>query len=360
MSDSAKRLIPLPPPKWRLPIALVAAAVVALVCGIFVHANGYVWLAATLVVLVVGAVWPWVALKTASATVTFAAERGREGDTADARLHVRSRLPWKSIGFRLDGEADLAREVSVGTNDVRWTPSRFGPVGDRLTLTCDRPFGLWTARRSVDVPRSMLVWPRTHKVGQVPDCAGPSDGTHGGRRVGIGGEFCGVRDFRAGDRLRLVHWAQTARQDRLMVRETLADATPKVRVGLLLGQDSHVDSAAFDRAVRDAASKVEGWTRAGSVVELVLAERRIACPPNAVPRMALDVLAALRYDDLPQVAERVSVDVLASATSRDREGAESAEPTSVDARDIAFRDSPSSRSRLVAESTLGSRGAHAA
>jgi uncharacterized protein (DUF58 family) len=344
----------------RLPLALVAAAVVSLVCGVFVHANGYVWLAATLVVLLVGAVWPWVVVRTSSATLHFASERGREGEPAAAMLDVRSRLPWKLSGLRLQGDVSMERDVAVGGNDVRWTPTRFGPVAGQLVLTCDRPFGLWTARRSIEVPRPMIVWPRTHKVGPVPDVVGDALGTHAGRRVGSGSEFCGVREFRAGDRLRLVHWPQSARHDRLVVRETLADATPKVRVGLVLGRDAHADAAAFDEAVRDAASKVEGWTRAGSVVELVLPERRVACPPNAVPRAALDALAQLRFEDLPGKSTGLAgVDVL--ATRHDRQGERSRNAMSGrTTADISFADHSPSRSRLVADVALQEGDANAA
>jgi uncharacterized protein (DUF58 family) len=292
-------------------LVVAGAAVVALACGLFVHANAYVWLAAAAVVLIVGIAWPWLVMRTTTARLDFVAIRGREGQRAEATLIVQSRLPWTLRRLRLEGGPALAGEVTTGTHALRWTPTRFGPV-EAPTLTCDRPFGLWKARRRVTMPREMLVWPATQKVGPVPDCEGEASGIHAGRRVGVGGEFCGVRDFRPGDRLRLVHWAQTARQDRLVVRETLADATPRVRVGLRLGRDCYDDADAFDETVRDAASKLEGWTRAGSVVEVVLDDRRIACPPNATPRLALDALARLTFHDLPETPTGLpAVDVVA-------------------------------------------------
>jgi uncharacterized protein (DUF58 family) len=136
----------------------------------------------------------------------------------------------------------------------------------------------------------------------VPDVGGESTGIHAGRRVGVGGEMCGVRDFRPGDRLRLMHWAQSAKHNRLIVRETLADATPTVKIGLKLARQDHADAEAFDQAIRHAASMVEGWTKAGSTVELVLGDRRIGCPPNAVPRAAVDALAVLKWEELPESA----------------------------------------------------------
>ncbi len=305
----------LDPPKIdRRPLlAVLAAAGGALLCGLFVHANGYVWLAAAGMVLLLGVAWPWVTVRATTATLTFDADRGREGVPATATLAVRCRLPWSPIGLQLDGT--FGGEVTGGYNALRWTPARFGPMA-APTLACSYPFGLMVARRRVEMPRGMTVWPATHKVGPVPDCDGDASGVHAGRRVGTGGEFCGVRDFRPGDRLRLVHWAQSAKHDRLVVRETLADATPRVRVGLTLTTRAHADAAAFDEAVRNAASMVEGWTRAGSVVELVLGDRRIGCPPNTTPRAALDALATLNFDDLPETAPAPAADVTARAERR--------------------------------------------
>ena len=292
-------------------LAVLAAAGAALLCGLFVHANGYVWLAAAGVVLLLGVAWPWVTLRATLATLSFDAGRGREGRPATARLVVSSRLPWRPVGLRVEGLG--GGDVVAGETVLRWTPTRFGPVTPP-TLVCSYPFGLRTARRAIEVSRGMTVWPATRAVGPVPDHAGDAGGTHAGRRVGVGGEFCGVRDFRPGDRLRQVHWAQSARHDRLVVRETLDDAVPRVRVGVTLAKAGHADAAAFDDAVRDAASKVEGWTRAGSTVELVLGDRRIGCPPNATPRAALDALAGLAYEGLPDAAPAAGgVDVAARA-----------------------------------------------
>ncbi|MEM8875501.1 MAG: DUF58 domain-containing protein [Planctomycetota bacterium] len=296
----------------RLLTALLAAALAALLCGLFVHANGYVWLAAAAAILGIGLAWPWVVIRATTARLRFDSERGREGEPASATLDVRCRLPWKPIGLRLDGDAALAGEVEVGRRALDWTPKRFGPVGKGLVLSFSRPFGLWTATKQIELSREMLIWPATHKAGPVPDCEGRDSGEHAGRRVGTGGEFCGVRDFRAGDRLRLVHWAQSAKHERLVVRETLADATPQVCVGLSLNTKNHPDADAFDAAVRHAASMVEGWTRSGSTVVLAVDDRRISCPPNAKPRIALDALALLSANDLTnEAAMPANVDVWA-------------------------------------------------
>ncbi|MEM6314367.1 MAG: hypothetical protein AAF743_09785, partial [Planctomycetota bacterium] len=178
----------------RLLLALLAAAGAALLCGLFVHANGYVWLAAISAIIGIGLAWPWVVMRASWVTLRFDEERGREGQPATATLDLRCRLPWKPKGLRLDGDPALAGDVEAGEHTLRWTPTRFGPVGSgRLELRFSRPFGLWVARKPVAMPKEMLIWPATHKVGPVPECDGHDTGTHAGRRVGTGGEFCGVR-----------------------------------------------------------------------------------------------------------------------------------------------------------------------
>ena len=62
---------------------------------------------------------------------------------------------------------------------------------------------------------------------------------------------------------------------------------------------------------------VEGWTRAGSSVELVLGGAIIACSPNALPRRALDALANLTFEELPATAAPAAgVDVWAEGGTR--------------------------------------------
>ncbi len=107
-------------------------------------------------------------------------------------------------------------------------------------------------------------------------------GMHGSRRRGVSAEFAELRDYRAGDDLRLVDWRMLGRSDRWFVREfredthlssvLLLDASASMgwssRPGrlpekfwyarvlaaalglLLMGQGDRVGFAAFDREVR--------------------------------------------------------------------------------------------------------------
>ncbi len=306
----------------RLLLILIGAAIAALVCGLFVHPNGLVWLVALTLVLAIGVAWPWVSVRSLSARLEFDRDRGREGQAVTATLTLRTRLPWPSVGLRLEGDAGISAGAvefvarrSGEAIHLELHPTRFGELpAYPMSITCGVPFGLWRAGREITIVRSALVWPKTTPAGPVPEVEGGAIGVHAGRRVGTGGEPCGVRNFRDGDRLRQVHWAQSAKHDRLVVRETLSDTTPCVRVGLVTSRCSYAGAADFDAAVRRAASLVEGWTRSGSVVELVIDQFRLRCPPNALPRAALDRLSRLRFENLSETAPPpTGTDVLVGA-----------------------------------------------
>ena len=56
----------------------------------------------------------------------------------------------------------------------------------------------------------------------------------------------GVRPFRAGDWLRHVHWAQTAKHDRLIVRERQATGRRSVELVIDVDREAHPDAVETD------------------------------------------------------------------------------------------------------------------
>ena len=108
------------------------------------------------------------------------------------------------------------------------------PVNGRAEVETSFPFGLFRARREVRVTGKLIVWPQTVALPNLPDVAETSsvDDSFSDRRVGDLGDMLGTRLFREGDSLRRVHWAQTARQQTLIVTERQAPLTTSVRVVL--------------------------------------------------------------------------------------------------------------------------------
>jgi uncharacterized protein (DUF58 family) len=145
-----------------------------------------------------------------------------------------------------------------GDVEVRLTlsPQRRG----RLTLTGttvarQEPLGLARALRPRAVPGTLLILPRRYPV---PPLALPGARRYqpGGialaQSVGDSEEFASLRDYRAGDPLKRVHWRSWARTGRPVVREYQDEFF--VRHALVLDTFAPAPTAAFEEAVSVAAS----------------------------------------------------------------------------------------------------------
>ena len=193
---------------------------------------------------------PWLAMRGLSARRTVAT-RGAgaselfEDDTVGLAIELRntSLLPKSLIslrercplaapgeedqGFLIAGLAPRGR-ISAGYEVVCYRRGVFSfePIG----VETSAPFGLFRARRTLDAPLEVTVYPRVlpmgttfspgYLQGHMPDNSPPV----------TRGEFRGSREFQRGDRLRNIHWRNTARSGRLMVKEF--DRTPQGEVRL--------------------------------------------------------------------------------------------------------------------------------
>lgn len=131
---------------------------------------------------------------------------------------------------------------------------RVGP----LRLVARDPFGVVERARRYASTSELLVYPRV-----VPLPVGPRLGAHVGsgrsdrRLLGSGDEFHTIREYRTGDDLRRVHWASTARQQRLMVRQHEQAWAPRATLLLDTRAEAHHgvgQHGSFETAVTAAAS----------------------------------------------------------------------------------------------------------
>jgi uncharacterized protein (DUF58 family) len=147
------------------------------------------------------------------------------------------------------------------------------PAGE-LRLTSDWPFGVLAARRTLDVASPIVVVPRPIPLHAFPlvasggagqDASVPPSGGHGDA-------FAGVRDYRAGDDVRRVHWRSTARRGHFVVREEARAALPHVAIVLAGADRGAAPDSAFDALVTAAASIAVHALSYGHGVDLVRAE----------------------------------------------------------------------------------------
>lgn len=84
---------------------LILAALAALLCGAFLHAQGFVLFGSVVAVIALGVLWPWFSLWGLRGSVSFDRARGVEGEPVEACLTLRNRLPWSAY--------DLAARAGV-------------------------------------------------------------------------------------------------------------------------------------------------------------------------------------------------------------------------------------------------------
>ena len=187
--------------------------------------------------IVLGLLFPWISTRFTEVELAAVTEEVHEGDQVDVELRVRNRLPIPLFGITVSGylaqpgpesdepvpEIGLAQvpAFSVAKFRVRVTPEARGtyPV-EAPSFGSSFPFGIWTARKRVHRVCPLLVRPLILPLAGETDFAGKQIAEVGdGSRPTSAGEFLGVRDFRAGDTLKSIHWSQTARLDTFVVCE---------------------------------------------------------------------------------------------------------------------------------------------
>ena len=278
-------------PLWSLWLA----GGISLLCGVFLKTEALFITAILLLVAGVGVALPWLAMRGVDVHLTFDARRSRVGQPVMVRLRVSNRWPWPIWGLSLvrgfalrdshdtDEGVSLARVPGWSAVEYSWSfVPRIRGCYPLVTPEIETgfPFGLYRASRNATVDGHVVVWPKTVMLAGLPDAVSThqSDDQLADRRVGDFGDMLGTRAFRSGDSLRRVHWAQTARQQQMIICERQAPATTSVRVILDVDSASHPDVVPHERdpmnslelAVEVTASVCESLHRQHCRVELSL------------------------------------------------------------------------------------------
>ncbi len=255
----------------------VTVAVLALVMGNLLWLTGNAWF-----LLLSGAV--------VGAFVVAVASRGRLDGLAVELTHpprvavgaaLHTVLTVTNKGTRTSSEATLCLQTA-GIADLTASVGRLQP-GEGITVPVTRlavgravaqttlvhfvsqpSLGLTGATRTLHAPDHVTVHPRLHDVPARPVGWQASD--DGALFVtGHGSEVVGVRQWRAGDDLRRIHWRSTARTGRPTLLERGDPYTQELRV-VLIGT---ADYPGFEDAVSAAASACDLALRAGRSVTAV-------------------------------------------------------------------------------------------
>ena len=232
-------------------------------------------------------------------------------------LHDGSDFP----GHHLDGVLSLgpvAHKVwelrSVCTRRGRFS---LGPVW----VTSGDPFGIFRVSRRLTDGTNIVVYPKTVRLprfGRVPG------ELPGGSLQGVRVQFStpnvtSVREYRPGDAFNRIHWASTARTQKMMVREFELDPTADVWIILDLHGDVHAGAgleSTEEYGVTAAASLARHLLDQGRAVGLV--SQTATLPADRGPRQAeriLEVLALVRASSHLSLAALLSAETSRFARS---------------------------------------------
>jgi uncharacterized protein (DUF58 family) len=240
-------------------------------------------------------------------------EPGEEKRNAFDRTFAYYRWRWLMDRLRLyEGGTSLHPvQLAPGASTeviVEFRPGRRGVIRmDDLRMLLPDPFGLF--QRCVKLPAppaTLTVLPQRFRIPPV-ELPGSGRFQIGGEAatnaVGNAGEFVGLRDYRAGDPLRQIHWKSWARTGRPIVKELEDTFYP--RYGLVL--DTFPESGhemLFEDAVSIAASFASTIDTKESLLDLMFIKDRAhtVTVGRGVARAEhlLDVLATVEPETVPQ------------------------------------------------------------
>lgn len=242
--------------------ALSLAAVAFALFGI-ARTTGSGWLIVILTgigsVVALAAVLPWFGLRNVALTVE-APREGTVGRTSDLTIEMRTghaSRPLKLLPLGFDGP--WTGVVTPARGRLPLIPMKRGVFTSVLVeVRSAAPIGLvwWRRRLLVELPRPFEVGPRPIPVAlEAPRGSDDSGSDHGWVASAMADAVKTVREYHAGDPIKAVHWAATARAGEVMIKELESSVAPVLCIA--------VDLRGAPDAVEEAAARAAGLALAG-------------------------------------------------------------------------------------------------
>jgi uncharacterized protein (DUF58 family) len=216
-----------------------------------------------------------------AATFARVPEPGEDERNAFDRFFAYYRWQWLTQRARLfeGGRSLAAFDVNAGETKrvmMEITPRRRGVIALRdMRMILPDPLGLFQSCPAINSSsNTLVVLPQRYPLPpiELPGGASYRIGSEANTNsIGTNGEFVGLRDYRDGDPMRLIHWKSWARTGKPIVKEL--EDTHYPRHGLVLDTFAGgTQDAAFEELISVAASFAAGLDTRESLLDLMFIE----------------------------------------------------------------------------------------
>ena len=185
--------------------------------------------------------------------------------------NLKRRLSTYSVALEVDGRRLYVDRLPAGDERLVTWEARFDARGrgrlPGVRVTTRFPFGLFVKAGRLALDEEVVVFPAVRPLEGAWRRRLGAGAARPLRRRGRGHDLYNLREYRAGDDPRLIHWRSSAKTGALVVRELEAETALDTRI-VLVG-DGTRDGARLEAALSEAASLAAHLTRAEAAVELL-------------------------------------------------------------------------------------------
>lgn len=307
--EQAKRQFAAAPKSFPTSAGMVLMMlIVALIAAAYNTANNILFLTLSLIVSCVILNWVLAWINCKHITWNLQTEpHFRAGETTPIKLRVengKKLVPSYSLLFRIGAEITKSKERLTLRQTLRpqqhielewrFIPEKRGreKVFAR-SLETQFPFGFFRRVMGPGDEREVIVWPKRIAYNFSPQSTGSAMRRGDAlRRKGDGAELINLRPYNAGDPPRMVHWKASAKQRKLMVRQTSEENQEAYLLFLETPQSIWSDSDQFEVLCRLASSLAEDLFMDGRLYGIAIND----APIQHIQRMS----------DLQYAMERIS------------------------------------------------------
>jgi uncharacterized protein (DUF58 family) len=256
---------------------LCTSILICILCGIVINPLCLAIVPALGMLVLIGLAYPGYVLRNLNCSVIPETSRSREGDTVNFSVRLISTAWLPALGLTMRGPIS---DAPVPLPDLGIKGSSEGKVAienlmrgayemSDLSVQCGFPFNLSARSLTVDGGNRVVVWPSFSDAPAAPISCGGQDfiGSEPSHEAGHSGDIMGAREYRRGDSIRRIHWAQTARQGKVIVNERQATRRPTITMLLDLGDTG---TTAREQGIRACMSLLEHWSLTGAMLSLVI------------------------------------------------------------------------------------------